>query len=124
MSDNKLSVIVVSLLCILIVGFIFLQGYVKETRLKKNYAVKRAVITGIRSVNGKFYWCYEFYIHKDDREYSGAFYERDSDFNVGDSVSVAYQKDNIENNYPVYLLFKGSKNADLYKKEFLKSVSR
>lgn len=116
MKNYKL--ILIALIIFIIVSLItLLPTFLSDNRIKNNYIKRKALIDNLSYVNGRPYYDYIFYIDSMNY-YSGNFYSRGCNFKIGDTITVAYEKGNIKNNYPIYLLFKNSKIREYYKHEF------
>ncbi len=124
--NNKYKTIALSMLIICGILFLFtlpsLLEYNKlEKRLKENYCVARGTLLYYKlgSVGGHGYFKYEFCVDSTlyTNNVSLKYFDRVTG-KVGDTISVAYELGNIENNKAMYQLFISDSIGKRYKYEF------
>lgn len=123
-SYEKQAAIIVSIMILTVLYLYFLSPSAFEYRknekgLKENYGIKRGQLINFTIGGGHGSFGYEFCV--DSIRYyntvSTKYFKR-IDEKVGDTISIAYQLDSIENNQPVYQLFKNDSIGQKYKHEF------
>ncbi|HQV78566.1 MAG TPA: hypothetical protein PLJ42_06380 [Chitinophagales bacterium] len=90
-----------------------------EKKLKENYGIIRGQLIKYTFGRGHGSFGYEFCV--DSTSYYNAVstkYFKKIDGKVGDTISIAYELSNVENNHPIFVLFKNDSIGKKYKHEF------
>ena len=123
-SNEKQGAIIVSIMILTVAYLYFLSPSAfeyrrNEKKLKGNYGIIRGQLIKYTSGGGHGSFGYEFCV--DSIRYYNAVstkYFKKIDGKVGDTISIAYELSNVENNHPIFVLFKNDSIGKKYKHEF------